>query len=202
MTRRVPQPSWNRRSDRERMSPSRVVKVIDWNVVVTVAERSFRDAVRLLGRWGTVARTAYYNVLAMKVANADAFLADFAAAVADTHGVLNFVSHVAPARETFDFATAEEFETRARALVIGWVPKLAGNSFHVRLHRRGFKGVLSTPREERFLDETLLAALEGNGRVDFEDPDFVIQIETIDGRAGMSLWTRDELRRCPFLGVS
>jgi len=184
------------------MTPSRVVRVIDWNVLVTVAEQSFRDAVRLLGRWGTVGRTAYYNVLTMKVANADAFLADFAAAVADSPGILNFVSHVAPAHKTFDFATADEFETRARALALDWAPKLGGKSFHVRLHRRGFKGVLSTPREERFLDEMLLAAVKETGRIDFEDPDFVIQVETIDGRAGMSLWTRDELQRRPFLGVN
>ncbi len=184
------------------MGASRVARVIDWNVVVTVAEQSFREAVTLLRKWGTVRRTDYYNVLAMKVADTHAFLADFSAAVADSPGVLNFVSHVAPAHETFDFATAEEFETRAQALALGWAPKLAGKSFHVRLHRRGFKGVLSTPREERFLDETLLAALKGSGRIDFEDPDFVIQIETIDGRAGMSLWTRDELQRCPFLGVT
>jgi hypothetical protein len=72
------------------------------------------------------------------------------------------------------------------------------------LHRRGFKGGLSTPKEERFLDEALLDALEKQGtpgRIDFEDPDAVIQIETVDGRAGMSLWTRDDLRRCGFLGL-
>jgi len=37
---------------------------------------------------------------------------------------------------------------------------LAGKSFHVRLHRRGFKGRLSTAKEERFLDEALLDALD------------------------------------------
>jgi tRNA(Ser,Leu) C12 N-acetylase TAN1 len=183
------------------MNPSLASKAVDWNVVVTVLEQSFRDAVRLLRRWGSVSRTPYYNVLAMKVGNADAFLADFAATFAASPGILNFVSHVVPAHETFDFDTAEEFETRARAIALRWVPKLRGRSFHVRLHRRGFKGVLSTPREEQFLDGALLAHLEGAGRIDFEDPDFIVQIETIDGRAGMSLWTRDELRRCPFLGV-
>jgi tRNA(Ser,Leu) C12 N-acetylase TAN1 len=71
----------------------------------------------------------------------------------------------------------------------------------VRLHRRGFKGVLSTPHEERFLDEALLSALGVGGRISFTDPDAVIQIETIGGRAGMSLWTREELRQYPFLGT-
>jgi tRNA(Ser,Leu) C12 N-acetylase TAN1 len=82
---------------------------------------------------------------------------------------------------------------------------LAGKSFHVRLHRRGLKGTLSTPREERFLDETLLDALESLGapsRITFTDPDAILQIETIDGRAGVSLWQREDLQRYPFLGVS
>jgi tRNA(Ser,Leu) C12 N-acetylase TAN1 len=173
----------------------------DWNVVVTSAEDSFRDAVRMLGKWGRVKRTNYYNVLGLRVADPGSFLDDFAAAVAASPGILNFVSHVVPAQETFDFSTAEEFETRARAIALAWAPKLSGKSFHVRLHRRGFKGVLSTHREEQFLADALLTVLQGAGRIAFTDPDAIIQIETIDGRAGMSLRTRDDIRRFPFLGT-
>jgi len=173
----------------------------DWNVVVTLGEDSFREAVSLLRKWGAVKRTAYYRVLVVKVENPSAFFADFTAAVANAPGILNFVSHVVPAQETFDFSTAEEFETRARAVALAWAPKLGGKRFHVRLHRRGFKGTLSTPREEKFLDEALLAALGDQGYIGFTDPDAVIQIETIDGRAGMSLWTREEIRHCSFLGA-
>jgi hypothetical protein len=32
-------------------------------------------------------------------------------------------------------------------------------------------------------------------RVSFTDPDALIAIDTIDGRAGISLWTRDDLAR-------
>ena len=82
---------------------------------------------------------------------------------------------------------------------------LAGKSFHVRLHRRGFKGTLSTPKEERFLDETLLDALETlgtPGRITFTDPDSILQLETIDGRAGFRCGSAMPLQRYPFLGVS
>jgi tRNA(Ser,Leu) C12 N-acetylase TAN1 len=173
----------------------------DWNVVVTLAENSFRDAVRMLGKWGKVKRTPYYNVLGLRVADPGSFLDDFAAAIAESPGILNFISHVVPSQETFDFSTTEEFQARARAIALGWMPKLSGKSFHVRLHRRGLKGVLSTHREEQFLADALLAVLQGAGRVAFTDPDLVVQIETIDGRAGMSLRTRDDIRRFPFLGV-
>lgn len=173
----------------------------DWNVVVTLTEQGFRDAVKLLRKWGTVKRTAYYNVLAMKVADPQVFLADFAAALADNPGIRNFISHVMPAQHAFDFGTAEEFEARSREVARAWAPKLAGKSFHARLHRRGLKGVLSTPREERLLDDALLSAHEPAGPIDFADPDAVIQVETIGGRAGMSLWTREDMRRHPFLGA-
>ncbi len=93
----------------------------DWNVVVTVAEQGFRDAVRLLRKWGRVKRTAYYNVLGMTVERPDAFLAAFAAAVAESPGILNSISHVIPAQHAFDFATEEEFEARARAVALAWV---------------------------------------------------------------------------------
>lgn len=175
----------------------------DWNVVVTLPEAAYREARQSLSRWGRVRRTHYYNVLAVKVADTAAFLREFEAAVANAPGLLNFLSHVVPAEVAFDFTDAGEFERRAREIAIGWTDRLAGRRFHVRLHRRGFKGLLSTPKEERFLDEALLDALERKGtpgRIDFEDPDAVIQIETIDGRAGMSLWSRDDLRRCPYLG--
>jgi len=178
--------------------------VVDWNVVVTVVEHGFREACELLRRWGRVTRTGYYNVLGLQVADPAKFLEDFAAVVAVSPGLLNFVSHVVPAEASFAFDDAPAFESQARDIALGWLARLAGKSFHVRLHRRGFKGRLATQHEERFLDEVLLAALASAGtpgRIAFDDPDAIIQIETIDGRAGMSLWTRDDLRRFPFLGV-
>ena len=63
--------------------------------------------------------------------------------------------------------------------------------------------MLSSQPEERLLDEALLAALAEAGtpgRINFDDPDNVIQIETVGGRAGLSLWTREDRRRFPFLG--
>jgi tRNA(Ser,Leu) C12 N-acetylase TAN1 len=178
-----------------------IAATADWNVVVTLPEQTYREARRLLGKWGALRRTPYYNVLGMKVENPGDFLARFSAAVEEAPGILNYVSHVVPAQQTFAFDTTEDFETQARNIALGWASELDGKSFHVRLHRRGFKGRLSTPKEERFLDEALLAAPGASRRITFDDPDAVIQIETIDGRAGMSLWTRDDIRRSPFLGT-
>jgi len=176
-----------------------------WNVVVTLLEATAPQARRVLRRWGWLQRTPYFHVLVMAVADPDQFLREFGEAVAKTPGILNFVAHVFAAQRTFDFASVEEFETKAREFALAWAPLLAGKRFHVRLHRRGLKGVLSTPKEERVLDEALLDALsaaETPGHIGFDDADFIIHIETIDRRAGMALWSRDDLCRYPFLSHS
>ena len=177
----------------------------DWNVIVTLPEATFREARKFLRRWGEANHTGYFHVLTLTVDDGQTFLAEIGKAIEESPGILNLVSHVIPAQRTFDFASAAEFEAKARDIAVLWAPALAGKSFHVRLHRRGFKGKLSTPKEERFLDEALLDALDAlgaPGRIAFTDPDAILQIETIDGRAGLSLWRREVLQRYPFLGVS
>ncbi len=42
---------------------------------------------------------------------------------------------------------------------------------------------------------------EGHRRLAFEDPDALVAIETVGQRAGVSVWTREELRRYPFIRV-
>jgi hypothetical protein len=72
------------------------------------------------------------------------------------------------------------------------------------MHRRGFKGRLSSLEEERMLDEFLLKLTkEGSnlGHVTFEGPDVIIAVETVAHRAGLSLWTREDLHRYPFVRI-
>lgn len=177
----------------------------DWNVLVTLAEPTYRVARNLLARWGRLKRTEYYNVATMAVGDPASFLREFGAAVEQSPGILNAMSHVVPFEHLFEFEDAAEFETKAREIALTYVPRLIGKSFHVRLHRRGLKGTISTPTEERFLDEVLLEALTAagaGGRICFDDPDAVLLIETVGQRGGMALWTREELKRYPFLAAA
>lgn len=174
----------------------------DWNAVATVHEDGFQRACQLLGMYDRVDGTHYHNVLVMKVENPQAFLDWFAGLLRDVPEIAESVSRVVPGVEAFDFADAADFEAKARAVALGWSDRLAGQAFHVRLNRRGMKGALSTQREEQFLDGELLAALEAAGtpgRITFDHPDAIIDIETIDHRAAMSLWTAEQLDRYPFL---
>lgn len=178
--------------------------MIDWNVVVTTRGRRFTLACELLEEFGRVGRTHFYNVIVMKVADVGEFAESLAAEFARSSMMGFAISRVAPAQHAFDFVSPEAFEERAGEIALTWVDALAGKRFHVRMHRRGFKGRLSSQDEERFLDGALLEALHAAGApgaITFDDPDAIIAIDTVDKRAGLSLWTRDELARYPFLAL-
>lgn len=177
----------------------------DWNVVVTVFDQQgYRSAKSLLSKFGNVGQTDFYNVLVVKVADTAAFSRAIGDLVHCTPGILNEISRIVPSHSNFDFASAQDFENKARETILEWADEFLGRSFYVRLHRRGFKGRLSSPVEERFLDDVLLAELERRGhpgRIDFENPDMVIDVETVGTRAGMSKWSREDLRLASFLEV-
>jgi tRNA(Ser,Leu) C12 N-acetylase TAN1 len=68
----------------------------------------------------------------------------------------------------------------------------------VRFHRRGPQYDLGTQETEHSLNEVVLDATMKLGtpsKLSFTDPDAVIAIDTIDDRAGLALWTRDDLSR-------
>ncbi|MFZ1101950.1 MAG: THUMP domain-containing protein [Hyphomicrobiaceae bacterium] len=180
---------------------------MDWNVVVTAYDwRGLRSARRLLSRYGEVARTEFHNVLVLKVADVAAFLEAIAGAAAHDVSMRNDISRVMPAQATFAFATTAQFQEQARTIARQWADRMGGRSFHARLHRRrGDAPVrLSAQAEERSLNDSILerlCELGQPGRIDFQDPDYVLDIETVGQRAGMSLWSRDDLKRFPFLRV-
>jgi hypothetical protein len=174
----------------------------DWNVVVTARDEGFRRACELLSREGSLARTRFYNVLVMRVSDLDGFCAWLSREWDGSLHLSVVLSHVRPARATFDFQSADEFERAAEDLLLELLPALVGKSFHVRVHRWGFKGLLSATEEERKVADTVLKHLAAGGspsRITFEDPDAILAIDTVGGRAGMTLWSREEREWYPFL---
>jgi tRNA(Ser,Leu) C12 N-acetylase TAN1 len=174
----------------------------DWNVVVSLQEGGYTQAWKLLEPLGAVTRTSYDNVLVMRVEDIDQSLETVRQWSTADPQRLTGLARIMPVTQTFTFQTVEEFETKAREACRHWVPDLAGQRFHVRLHRRGFKGHLTSQHEESFLDGVLLEALAQTGRlgqITCEDPDAIIALETVNGRAGVSLWKREDVQRYPFL---
>lgn len=172
------------------------------DVVVIVKERGFKQARKVLGRFGRISRTHYFNVLFLKADDIHQFLEFLRERATEDPQFLSFLSRLVPVTKTFAFQSPEEFEEEAREAALSWISELAGKGFHVRMYRRGFKGRLSSPDEERFLDKILLESLEKAGtpgHITFVDPDAILVIETIDAWAGLSLWKREDLERYPFI---
>ena len=174
----------------------------NWNAVITVREGGFAPVCRLLGPLGTVWKTGFFNTLVMRAADPFQLLAELQGQLADNPVITVWLSRFTPMQRLFAFQNVEEFELRSREAVLEWLPRLANTRFHVRMHRRGFKGKLSSAEEERFLDEFLLQSLAEAGtpgKVAFDDPDVIIALETIGTQAGLSIFGRDELRRFSLL---
>lgn len=174
----------------------------DWNVVISIYEGHFRRAKEILEPFGRLAETDYYNLVVLRVADIRRFVDDLQERAGADPSLGKVLSRVLPVSVCFDFQTPAEFEALATQAVEPWIPQLSGKRFHVRMHRRGFRGRLSSQNEERFLDRFLQEKLEelgAQGRIDFEDPDYVLAIETVGQRAGLSLWSREQRQELPLL---
>jgi len=174
----------------------------DWNVVVTTREEGFEPAKAALRELGPVSGTDYFNVLVMRVADPGAFAERLLQWLEVNPLLTEWLGRVSPAQATFDFQTPQQLEEKAREAVTPWLERFRGCRFHVRMHRRGFKGRISSQAEERFLDGFLISAFPEEGErpeMDFDDPDLILDLETVGQRAGLALWTRQDLVRYPFL---
>jgi tRNA(Ser,Leu) C12 N-acetylase TAN1 len=179
--------------------------MINWNIVVTVKEHGYRQASDILRDFGTVSRTDFFNVMVMRVDDALQFVEDLHACLQSLPGVRASLARVMPVTEKFSYQSAEEFEACVRQQVELWLPRLAGKAFHVRMHRRGFKGRLSSQNEELFLDHHIIHSLQErnqDARINFDDPDFIIALETVAQHGGLSLWDREQRQRYPLLKLA
>jgi tRNA(Ser,Leu) C12 N-acetylase TAN1 len=173
-----------------------------WNVVITVHEGYYRSARELLEPLGIIRKTEFFNVLVMEVDDIQEAMETLKAKIDEEPEARAAIARFVPASQTFFFTSAEEFEEKAQEVALSWTRELEGKKFHVRMKRRGFKKRISSLEEETFLDKVLIEALEkrgASGTISFTDPDAVIAIETVGQRAGMTLFTREELARYPFL---
>jgi len=176
--------------------------MFDWNAVVSVRANGYKTARRYLKTLGRVERTDYYNVLALKVDDCALFLEAVKRDTGLQPELRNALARVVPVSQSFLFQNPAEFEARAREVVPVFAPELAKRTFHVRMHRRGFRGQLASQEIERLLARQLIERLEAAGtpaQVEFDDPDAVLVIETLGQWAGLALVTREQRARYPFL---
>jgi len=186
------------------MRPERLPTRRGPKIVIIPRPGEYRRVCQLFQRFGAVEPTDYYNVVLLTVADVDAFVAAFLERSAGDERFVETISRLLPLQQSFRFSNIEEFEHQAKVLALGFADRLEGRSFHVRMHRRGHHNELSAQTEEQFLDGQLLDELAQRGapgRITFDDPDAVLDVETVGDVAGMSLWTRDDMARMPFLHI-
>jgi tRNA(Ser,Leu) C12 N-acetylase TAN1 len=174
----------------------------DWNVIVTVYQDGFTRALRALQKLGQAERSPYHNVLVMKVEDPGAVLEAIERRTEEVPALYDAISRVAPATRAFDFLSIEELVEKAKSTIDEWLPRLAGRSLHVRLHWRGTRHDAGTQDTERLFNDAIVDATTRTGTpstISFTDPDVVIAIDTIDNRAGLAMWTREELARFHLL---
>lgn len=176
--------------------------MMDWNIVATTRPQGFRRAHTILSRFGPTRSTEFRGVLVTHVDDITRFTEDFVRTVKEEPDILGAIARVVPVSQTFFFQTPEEFDMKVRGVLVDWLNYFVGRRFHVRIHRRGFKGKISSLTEEQALDRLILDELEKRGdhaRIAFDDVDVILDIEIVGQRAGMSLWNRDQINRYSFL---
>lgn len=176
---------------------------LDWDVLVTSREGGQRRLRRALGRLGRLRRCDFKNVLIARVENVEAFLEGVAQRLADRPLIAEWLGKILPIECTFAVEPAA-FVGHAQAESARFLDRLAGRSFHVRVERRGHKGVLNTHDIERALGEHVYEALVARGTpgsVTFRDPDVVLVVEVLGPMAGMGLVTRELHARFPFVRI-
>ena len=176
--------------------------MLDWNVLIDVRQHSFSPAYLLFEKFGKVYQSDFENILLLKVASVPQFLEDFNRKLLENPSLKELVNRIVPVTKTFSFQSQAEFETRAKEIVLDWMPMLGGKKFYVRMHRIGFKDRIDRHEEGTFLDLVILQELEKlgtPGEIGGLDPNIFVAVETVSGRAGLSCWTHQDLENYPWL---
>jgi len=174
-----------------------------WNVVVMVQWGWDRAVFRELRHMGEFRHTPFQGVFTGRVDDTAWFLDQIhqasEAGVRWTQGV----ARVIPVEHTFEF-TPEGFEERLREAITPCVERMSEGTFYVRLERRGYKGKIISPEVERAMDAHIIVLGERQGkhfRVSFEDPDYIIAVETVTNICGVALFDREIRKRYPLIKI-
>lgn len=187
--------------------PERRFRIDDpghWNVIATARPAHEAELRATLAKLGEIQESPFPNVVLVTVDDVGAFADALVRVIADDPPTARSVARVLPAQHTFRFESLADLEVITRRLIDDWADELEGETFHVRCHRRGRVNDLDTAEEEDFLGDAILRLLTDRGtpgQVSFDDPDFVIDIETLNDEAAISMWTRDDLSTHPFLRI-
>jgi tRNA(Ser,Leu) C12 N-acetylase TAN1 len=175
----------------------------DWNVLVTAqpGPQHIRALLNGLRQYGEFHRTEFHDVCIGRVTDVTSFLENVLAA-SDAHADwVRHLSRVIPVERTFHF-TPETLVGLLKEVLTPFAERIDAGSLYVRLERRGLTGRVSSPDVERAVADHIFDINERRGRAlhtSFDDPDYIVVMETIGEECGLALLTREMRRRYPFV---
>lgn len=173
------------------------------NLVVITRAGETRTIRRGLFRLVRLRPSGFRNVLIGKIEAAEPFLEAVAERLERSPFLRRALSRLLPLDRVFVTDPAR-FDRQLAAELPFFVDALAGRRFHVRVTRRGHKGVLHSLDIERTLGERVLEATRERGApalVRFDDVEAVLAVEIVGDTAGATVVTRERWQRYPFLRI-
>jgi tRNA(Ser,Leu) C12 N-acetylase TAN1 len=179
-----------------------MLRSLDWNIVVTARSGRRRDLAAALRPIVRLKSGGFPDVLVGRTDDVEGCL-DAIAVRADPGFRREILARVVPVARTFALQP-DDLEEQLIAETATVLDDLVGRRFHVRVERRGSKGVARTDFLERMLGTALVEALRARGdtpRVVFDDPDLVVGVEMIGAVGGLAVVSRERRERHPFVRV-
>jgi tRNA(Ser,Leu) C12 N-acetylase TAN1 len=179
------------------------MQIREWNVLATSLEGRREALIVALRKLGPFWRAGYRNVLVGQVNDQRKFLQTVRERLPTDMQLAASLTKIVPVEQVVTFEPSRLAETLVE-LLTPCANRIAGKSFHVRVERRGLKGVVHTPTVERTVGEALLTAAGACGAaptVSFRNPDVVVAVETTGETAGVGFLTRELRGEFPFVKV-
>lgn len=175
----------------------------DFNVLAT-ARGGHGDALfEAIAPLGAFRRTASPDVLVGVVPDRAAFLDQIKERLTHDLRLPACMGHVMPIGSTLSLGEGHPF-TALKDGVLALCPAIGSRTYHIRVDAHGHRGSLHPYWLERWLGDVVwdeLTRLGHSPRVSFTDADVVLQIEVLDGQAGITLVDRATAEDYPFLRV-
>jgi tRNA(Ser,Leu) C12 N-acetylase TAN1 len=180
-------------------------RLLRWNIVLTLrpapgAVHELLDGLRAFGEFRI---TPFHYVCTGWVNDTTTFLDALLEAQQAGRHWTRHIARVVPLDSTFEFVP-ESLKGKLQSAVQHIAERIEGGTCFVRVERRGLAESLDSPELELTLAEGLFAAVEARGkavRTAFDDPDYIVAVETLDTQCGIALITRYMRERYPFVRV-
>jgi tRNA(Ser,Leu) C12 N-acetylase TAN1 len=176
-----------------------------WNVIVTSlpGREHQRPLLHELNRRGTFHRCSFKDICLGYVANVTEFLDEVLRARQASERWVADLGRIVPVEHAFPF-TRDNLVDQLKPRVASMLERMNAGTFYVRCERRGHAGEVMSREVERAVADHVLALAQDQHkslRVSFEDPDYIVCVETVGDDCGVALLSRALLQRYPFIHV-